>query len=84
MNAFLGFVLIAVGSYLASPASVPQKTAPQLAAALGDHMAATPTIAGETRKVRNPAWTWTGAVGLVSGTNAPLTPHHRANSAIFV
>lgn len=84
MKAFLGVVLIALDGSPASVAPVPQERAQQLTAALGDHMAATPTIAGEAMTVRSPAWTWSGAVGTVSGTRMPLTPRHHANSALFI
>jgi hypothetical protein len=84
LKVFLGFVLIALGSSLISAAPVPQKTVQQLAAALGDHMAATPTIAGEAMTVRTPAWTWSGAIGMVSGNKMLVTPHHHANSAMFI
>jgi hypothetical protein len=84
MKVVLGFVLIALGSSLISAAPVPQETAQQLTAALGDYMAATPTIAGEAMTVRTPAWTWSGKIGTVSGNKMLVTPHHHANSAMFI
>lgn len=77
MKAFYSLALIALGcSSFASAAAVPQQTAQQLEALLAEHKAATPAIAGEAITVQTPKWTWSGAVGSVSGTKTPLTPRH--------
>jgi D-alanyl-D-alanine carboxypeptidase len=64
-----GFALLATSAF-AKP-----KTA-DLEAILRDHMAATPTIAGEALTVRMPGFDWSGAVGSLAGSNIPLTPNH--------
>jgi D-alanyl-D-alanine carboxypeptidase len=59
--------------------ATPALSAPQgadLVAILRDHKAATPEIAGEALTVRMPGFEWSGAVGTVAGTKAPLTPNH--------
>jgi D-alanyl-D-alanine carboxypeptidase len=65
----LGFALIST-PVLAAPKGADLDTL------LRDHMAATPTIAGEALSVRMPGFSWSGAVGTVAGTKTPLTPNH--------
>lgn len=64
---------------IGSPANSTLAAAPpaqQLKAALSEHIAATPKIAGEALTVLTPRWTWSGAVGEVEGTKASLTSAH--------
>jgi D-alanyl-D-alanine carboxypeptidase len=70
------FALVAMMSTVANAAPAPVGLAKQLQAAITDHKAATPAIAGEIITVWTPKWKWSGAVGKVSGAQTPLTPQH--------
>jgi D-alanyl-D-alanine carboxypeptidase len=65
----LGLALI-VAPALAEPRGA------ELELLLREHMAATPTIAGEALSVQMPGFRWSGAVGTVADTKIPLTPNH--------
>ena len=79
----MAFALVAMNSTLANAAQAPVPTviAKQLQAAISDHKAATPAIAGEIMTVWTPKWKWSGAVGKVSGGQMPLTPQHSFRTA---
>jgi D-alanyl-D-alanine carboxypeptidase len=70
MKYFLTGLALLATSALAKP------KAADLESILRDHMAATPTIAGEALALRMPGFEWSGAVGSVAGSNTPLTPNH--------
>lgn len=70
MKHILTYLALIVTPALAAPKGA------DLEAILRDHMAATPSIAGEALTVRMPGFAWSGAVGTVAGNNAPLTPNH--------
>jgi D-alanyl-D-alanine carboxypeptidase len=70
------FALVAMMSTVANAAPAPVGIAKQLQAAITDHKAATPAIAGEIMTVWTPKWKWSGAIGKVSGAQTPLTPQH--------
>jgi D-alanyl-D-alanine carboxypeptidase len=70
------FALVAMMSTVANAAPAPVGIAKQLQAAITEHKAATPVIAGEIISVWTPKWKWSGATGKVSGSQIPLTPQH--------